>query len=83
VQRLHPAVHHFRKAGDVGDVGDREAGIGEGARGAAGGDKLESAGGQTAPQVGDPGLVRNMSRALGIISKVSVSSLRRRAGLAP
>ena len=48
VQRLHAAVHHLGKAGDVGDAGHREAGIGERARRAAGRDQLESARGEAA-----------------------------------
>ena len=59
VQRLDAAVHHFGKAGDVGDAGDREAGVGQRARRAAGRHQLEAAGGEAAAEVDDPGLVRN------------------------
>ena len=38
MQGLDPAVHDLRKAGMVGDVGDRDPAIAQGARGAAGGE---------------------------------------------
>ena len=39
VQRLHPAIHHLRKAGDSGDVRHIEPGVGDCLLGAAGGDQ--------------------------------------------
>ena len=59
VQRFHAAVHHFGKAGEVGDAGHREAGVGERARRAAGRDQLEAARREAAAEIDDPGLVRN------------------------
>ena len=47
MQRLDPAVHHFGKAGHVGDVQDRNAGGGNRAGGAAGRDELH-------PEAGEP-----------------------------
>ena len=54
VQRLDAAVHHLGKAGDVRDVDDRQAGIGEGLGRAAGRDQLESARGERRGQM-EPG----------------------------
>ena len=59
VQRLDPAVHHLGKAGDVGDVDDRQPGVGEGLGGAAGRDQLDPERGQAAAEIGEAGLVRN------------------------
>src|SRR5262245_38752749 len=74
VQRLHPAVHHFREAGDVGDVRHRETGIGQRPRRTAGGHQLESAGGEAAPQVDDPCLVRNTQQSSWHNQRSPVSS---------
>jgi hypothetical protein len=46
VEGLDAAVEHLREAGQVVDVADLEAGVAEGARGAAGGDKLDPVGGE-------------------------------------
>ena len=59
MQRLDAAVHHLGKAGQVGHAGDRQAGVGQRAGGAAGRDQLEAAGGQAAADVDDAGLVGN------------------------
>ena len=48
VQRLHAAVHHLGKAGEVRDARDGQAGVGQGTRRAAGRDELEAAGGEAA-----------------------------------
>ena len=59
VQRLDAAVHHLGKAGDVGDVGDGQAGLGQRSGGAAGGDQFEAARSQAGGQFDQSGLVGN------------------------
>ena len=59
VERLHPPVQDLGEAGDVGDVADREPGLGEGARGAAGRDELDAELGERAGEVDEAGLVGN------------------------
>ena len=59
MQRLHPAVHHFRKAGQIRDARDGEAGLGQRARRAAGRDELEAAIDETTAQFDDSGLVED------------------------
>ena len=39
VKRFYAAIHHFRKAGHLGDIDDRKASLSQGARGAPGGDQ--------------------------------------------
>ena len=58
MQRLHPTVHHLGEAGDRRDVGHRQAGVGEGLRGAAGRHQFEAARDESATQFHDSGLVR-------------------------
>ena len=53
MQRLDAAVHHLGKAGQLGDIGHREAGVGQGAGGAAGRHQLESTGGEALSEIGD------------------------------
>ena len=58
VKRLHPAVQHLGKAGQLGDVFHRDAGVAQQLGGAAGGDQFHvhwTAGGK----VHQPGLVGN------------------------
>ena len=57
VQRLHAAVEDLLLAGELGDVGDAQAGLAQGAGGAAGGEDLDPERGQALGEVGDPGLV--------------------------
>jgi hypothetical protein len=59
VQGLDPAVHHFREAGDLGHVLDRQAGLADGLGGAAGGEHLDVASGEGAGQFDQAGLVGN------------------------
>ena len=37
MQGFHPTIHDFRKAGHATDIGDGQAGVAQGFRGAAGG----------------------------------------------
>jgi hypothetical protein len=57
VQRLHAAVHHLGEAGDVGHVAHLQAGIAQGAGGAAGGDQLHPALGETGGEFDHAALV--------------------------
>ena len=57
VQRLHPAVHHFREAGGLADVLHREPGLAQGLRGAAGREQFHAVRGQRAGEVDQSGLV--------------------------
>ena len=57
VQRLDAAVHDLREAGEVGDRADRDAGLGQLARGAAGRDDLDPELDEPAREVDDPALV--------------------------
>ena len=59
MQGLHPAVQDLREAGDLGDLGDRHAGIPDGLRRSAGRDHLDPVVGESFRQVGQPRLVRN------------------------
>ena len=59
VQRLHAAVHHLGKAGDVGDADDRRGRPAQRPRGAAGRHQLEAAGGEAARKVDEAGFVGN------------------------
>ena len=59
MERLDASVHHLGEAGDRGDVRHREARLAQRARGTAGGNELEAAGGEAAAQIDDAGLVGN------------------------
>src|SRR5262249_40685423 len=83
VQRLDPAVHHLGEARDGRHIDDRQAGVDEGSRRAAGRHQLEAAPDQRAGQIDDAGLVRDAQEGPWHNQKSAVLSLRRRAGLAP
>jgi hypothetical protein len=57
VQRLDAAVEHLRKAGVFGDLGHREAGVGEQLGGAAGRQQPDAERRELARQLDDAGLV--------------------------
>ena len=57
VQRLHPAVQALGEAGDLLDRRDRDAGLGDPARGGAGAHQLDAGRGQPGGQLLDAGLV--------------------------
>lgn len=59
MQGLDPAVHHFREAGEIGHVLDRQAGLADRLGGAAGGQQLDVAGSQGTGQIDQAGLVGN------------------------
>ena len=73
VQRLDPAVQALREAGQLLDLGHRQAGLGEGAGGRAGGDDLDPGADQGEAQLDQAGLVVDRhQRALDRTSVVSV-----------
>ena len=57
MQRLHPPVHDLRKAGEVGNVTDREPGFRQGLRRPAGRDQLDAERRETRRKLHQPGLV--------------------------
>jgi hypothetical protein len=59
VQRFDAAIHHFREAGVVADVFDREARVAQGFGRAAGGDEFDVGGGEGLGEVNEAGLVGN------------------------
>ena len=77
VQRLHPAVEALGEAGHLLDRGHRDAGVGDPARGRAGGDELDAGGVQAAGQLLEAGLVvdadqRAADRGCGVIGSSSL-----------
>src|SRR5689334_19978001 len=75
VQRLHAAVHHLGKPGQVRHIRHREARFCQRARGAAGGDELEAARCESACEIDDAGLVGNAEQCSWHKGKSPVSSL--------
>ena len=59
MQRLHAAVHHFRKAGQLRRVLDRQACLRQGSRGAAGRDEFDPARRKRRAQFDETGLIRD------------------------
>ena len=59
MQGLHATIHHFGKAGKVGDITHRQARISECLAGAAGGDQLDAMANQGTGEVDEAGLVGN------------------------
>ena len=57
VQRFDPAVHHFGKAGQVGNIAHRQAGLADQAVGATGRDQFNPGLGQPAGEIGHAGFV--------------------------
>ena len=57
MERFQPAVHHFGKAGVLGDVADGDAFALQVFAGAAGAEDFHAGGGQSAGEIGQPQLV--------------------------
>ena len=57
MKRLHPAIQHFGKAGEIGDVADLDAGIAQQLGRAAGGDQFDAHFRQPAREFGQSCLV--------------------------
>ena len=70
MQRLHPAVHHLGKAGDLGDVGHREPGLGKALARAAGRDDLDAVPAQRAGESTRPVLSETEISARAILRVV-------------
>ena len=65
MQCLDPAIHHFRKVGDVGNVADRQPRLTQRLGGAAGRDQHYAMRRQLAREINQPGLVRNRQQGAG------------------
>ncbi|BDL39925.1 hypothetical protein MSPGM_25150 [Methylorubrum sp. GM97] len=65
MQRLHPAVHHLRKARQLGDFPDGKTRFGQRAVGAAGRDQFDAALAQRRSEIREPSLVRNGKEGAG------------------
>ena len=59
MQGLDAAVHHLGKAGQLGNVDDREPGLAQRLARAAGGDEFDAVAGESAGELDDPALVGN------------------------
>ena len=59
VQGLDPAIHHFREAGDLGDIANSQSRVTQCLGRAAGGQKFDMVGGQGGGQFKQAGLVGN------------------------
>ena len=59
MEGLDPAIEHLRGAGHGRHVGDRQAGVAERTGGPAGRHELESVADEAAPELDQPGLVRD------------------------
>ncbi len=68
MQRLDAPVHHLGEAGDVGDVGHRQPGLGQRAGGAAGGDQFQAAPAQPVGQVDQAGFVGDTQKGSGHVT---------------
>ncbi len=73
MQRLHAAVHHLWKAGQVRDARDGEAGLGKRSSRSTGRDQLEPAGREAAAEIGNTGLVRDAQQGSWHSDKSQVS----------
>ena len=54
MKRLHPAIQHFGKAGEIGDVADFDTGIAQQLGRAAGRDQIDAHVRQSARKLGQP-----------------------------
>ena len=59
MQGFNAAIHHFREAGIVGNLGNRQASVSEQARSAASGEQFNTTLLQGTGELHDTGLVRN------------------------
>ena len=79
MQGLDPAVHHFRKAGVIGDFDDGDAVFGQQLGGAAGGEDFDAQAGKGAGEIDDAGFVGNADQGAGnFIVHDDARGLRRR-----
>jgi hypothetical protein len=59
MQRLDPAVEHFRKAGVFADVDHRQTGVAQRLGGAAGGEQFDAGVGERAGEIDQAGFIRH------------------------
>ena len=59
MQGLDPAVHHFRKAGEIGNIEDGETGVAQRLARAAGRYELDAIAGEFAGEFDDAGFIGN------------------------
>ena len=71
VQGLDPAIHHFRKTGQLGDVDHLEAGIFQRLGGAAGGNEFDAVAGERGGEFGEAGLVGYRQQGAGDAARVA------------
>jgi hypothetical protein len=57
MQRFYPAIHHRREAGQIGHVGNGQAGVDQRLAGAAGRNDFDAVTDQLAGEFGDAGFV--------------------------
>ncbi len=65
MQRLYAPIHHLRHTGDLGDVGDVEAGVAQRLGGAPGRDEGNALRGEPTGEVDEPRLVADRKERAG------------------
>jgi hypothetical protein len=72
VQGFHPPIQEFGKPGQIGDIADRQTGIGKRRSRAPSRCKLNTKAGETARETGEAGLIGNGKQCAGSAAKVSL-----------
>ncbi len=75
VQRLHPAVHHFRKTGVVGHLLHQDAGFRKHPVRTPRGQQLHAQGRKPAGELLEPRFVRNTQQGAGHTPRISVAHM--------
>ncbi len=70
MQGLDPAVHHFRKTGQLRNIRDLQPGVGNRFGGAAGGDEIDAVAGQRARKFDQPGFVGHRQQSTGYAARM-------------
>ena len=65
MQGFYPPVHDLRKAGVIGDFGDRDPGLGHVSGGPAGGENLDPGFTQCRGEADEPGFIGNGDQRAG------------------
>ena len=71
MQRLDPAVHHFGKAGQFGDIDNFQPGVFQRLGGAAGGDEFDAVAGERRGEFDESGLVGYRQQGAGDAARVA------------